>query len=55
MSDPFRAMRRATLNKANAEDEWRQEMMHLRAAGYSVRFIASLAGVSHDTVWKMTR
>ena len=53
--DPFKDMRRATLARANAEDKWVQEIRALRAAGYSLRFIAGLAGVSHDTVWKLTR
>lgn len=53
--DPFKPMRKATLDRHNAQDRWIEEMRALRAAGYSTRFIAGLAGVSHDTVWKMTR
>jgi transposase-like protein len=55
MTDPFKTMRAATAKRNNAEQEWESEMRALRAAGYSVRTIAEVAGVSHDTVWKRSR
>ena len=54
-SDPFQPLRRATLARERAEYEWYREVEQLRALGFSVRAIAQAAGVSHDTVWRMTR
>lgn len=55
MRDPFEKIRRLTLRKEGAFEDWYEELRLLRAAGYSVRAIAEVAGVSHDTVWKATR
>lgn len=55
MSDPFSKMRTLAAKRNNTELEWEDEMRALRAAGYSVRTIAEVAGVSHDTVWKRAR
>jgi len=55
MEDPFKKMRAAAKKKNDATREWVDEMVALRAAGYSVRTIAEVAGVSHDTVWKRAR
>lgn len=55
MPDPFEKIRRLTLRKEAAFEDWLEELRLLRAAGYSVRAIADVAGVSHDTVWKATR
>jgi transposase-like protein len=52
MSDPFAKMREVSKKRDKVTYEWVQEMKALRAAGYSVRTIAEVAGVSHDTVWK---
>lgn len=52
MSDPFEKIRKLSQAKTDVTHEWVQEMKTLRAAGYSVRAIAQVAGVSHDTVWK---
>ena len=50
--DPFDRLRTLTAKKRQASAEWHEELKALRAAGFSVRAIASAAGVSHDTVWK---
>lgn len=52
MSDPFEKIRRLTLRRETAHEDWREEVRLLRAAGYSTRAIAAVAGVSHDTVWR---
>lgn len=53
MDDPFAKIRMLKVRRDHAQDEWRFEVMNLKAAGYSTRAIAAAAGVSHDTVWKM--
>ena len=52
MTDPFAKIRDLSAARQKLTYEWVQEMKALRAAGYSVRAIAQVAGVSHDTVWK---
>jgi hypothetical protein len=52
MEDPFATIRMLSDKRHQLTYEWVQEMKALRAAGYSVRAIAQVAGVSHDTVWK---
>lgn len=52
MTDPFDTIRRLTDRKDEADWQWRTEVLNLRAAGYSTRAIAQVAGVSHDTVWR---
>jgi DNA-binding NarL/FixJ family response regulator len=52
MDDPFTKIRRLSDARENADWEWRTEVMNLRAAGFSTRAIAQVAGVSHDTVWR---
>ena len=52
MNDPFETIRRLTARREDAEDAWRSEVLNLRAAGFSTRAIAQVAGVSHDTIWK---
>jgi len=44
-----------TRKREELQHEWSQEIKHLHAAGYSLRTIAEVAGVSHDTVWKRVR
>lgn len=55
MTDPFDKIRLLTLRRESASDNWREELLLLRAAGWSTRAIAEVAGVSHETVWKATR
>jgi transposase-like protein len=55
MTDPFEKMRRVSNARQQATYEWVQEMKALRAAGFSVRTIAEVANVSHDTVWRQAR
>jgi DNA-binding NarL/FixJ family response regulator len=53
MTDPFNKIRTLTIKREQVQDEWRLEVLNLKAAGYSTRAIAQVAGVSHDTVWKV--
>lgn len=53
VSDPFENIRALTDRREEADWAWRCEVMNLRAAGYSTRAIAQVAGVSHDTIWKI--
>lgn len=53
MSDPFAKIRSLANRREETDDAWRQEVRALRAAGFSTRAIAEVAGVSHDTVWKV--
>jgi lambda repressor-like predicted transcriptional regulator len=55
MSDPFSRIRQLTSDRSRSDWAWREEIAQLRAAGYSTRAIAQVAGVSHDTVWKVAR
>jgi transposase-like protein len=41
--------------REQVQNDWSQEVKALHAAGYSLRAIAEVAGVSHDTVWKRVR
>ena len=53
--DEFAALREFTRRKAKAQQDWENEVIRLRAAGFSTRSLASPAGVSHMTVWELTR
>jgi transposase-like protein len=55
MSDPFTKMRELSKQRQQASYDWIQEIKALRAAGYSVRTIAEVANVSHDTVWRQSQ
>ena len=52
MDDPFAVIKRLSDEREQADWAWRCEVMNLRAAGFSTRAIAQVAGVSHDTVWR---
>ena len=51
--DPFDTIRKLTDQREDADWAWRSEVLNLKAAGFSTRAIAQVAGVSHDTVWKV--
>jgi hypothetical protein len=53
VSDPFDTIRRLADAREAADWAWRCEVLSLKAAGFSTRAIAQVAGVSHDTVWKI--
>ena len=53
MDDPFETIRKLTDQREQADRAWRTEVLNLRAAGFSTRAIAQVAGVSHDTIWKL--
>lgn len=55
MSDPFSKIRELAAQREQVKHEWSEEVKALHAAGYSLRTIADVAGVSHDTVWKRVR
>ena len=50
MTDPFARIRELTDRRSQADWDWRCEVLNLRAAGFSTRAIAQVAGVSHDTI-----
>ena len=51
--DPFEKVRTLTMRRENASEAWREEVRYLKACGFSTRAIAQVAGVSHDTIWKI--
>ena len=53
MEDPFYTIRKLTDQREDADWAWRSEVLNLKAAGFSTRAIAQVAGVSHDTIWKV--
>lgn len=55
MTDLFEGLRRAAMARERAACEWEAEVRAARAAGFSLRTIAEVAGVSHDTVWRLVR
>jgi DNA-binding NarL/FixJ family response regulator len=54
MSDPFATVRELAMRREECDYAWRFEVLNLKAAGFSTRAIAQAAGVSHDTVWRLT-
>ena len=55
MSDPFAQIRVLARKREEVQHEWSQEIKQLHAAGFSLRTIADVAGVSHDTVWRKVK
>jgi hypothetical protein len=55
MSDPFTTIRLLAKKRESVQHEWNEEIRSLHAAGFSLRAIAEVAGVSHDTVWKRVK
>lgn len=53
VDDPFEKIRLLADRRDTVDSAWRCEVLNLRAAGFSVRVIAEVAGVSHDTVWRI--
>lgn len=53
--DEFSTLRQATEAKRKAQLAWEAEIVRMRAAGWSTRALADPAGVSHMTVWELTR
>jgi len=53
MTDPFEKIRALTMKRENASEAWREEVRYLKWCGFSTRAIAKVAGVSHDTIWKL--
>lgn len=55
MTDEFTALRKATEAKKKAQLAWEAEIVRMRKDGWSTRALADPAGVSHMTVWELTR
>lgn len=53
--DEFAALREFTRRKHKAQRDWEDEIRRMRHSGWSVRAIAPAAGVSHMTVWELTK
>lgn len=53
--DEFAALREFTRRKHKAQQDWENEVLRLKAAGFSTRALATPAGVSHMTVWELGR
>jgi hypothetical protein len=55
MTDPFSKLRTAARERERAHHEWQEEVKAAHAAGFSLRAVAEIAGVSHDTVWRTVK
>jgi hypothetical protein len=55
MTDPFAGLRIAAQKRQEARHEWEREVRAAHAAGFSLRAVAEIAGVSHDTVWRTVK
>ena len=53
--DEFARLREFTKMKQQIQRQWESEIVALREQGYSTRALADPAGVSHMTVWELTR
>lgn len=52
MDDPFEKLRKLAGSHRKTRAEFWAEIRALRAAGYSYRAIAEVAGMSHNTVYR---
>jgi lambda repressor-like predicted transcriptional regulator len=55
MSDPFARLLELRDDRDRHEWQFRTEIAALRAAGFSLRAIASAAGLAPDTIMRWTR
>jgi hypothetical protein len=55
MADELEALRRITRRRTQAEQEWRDEILRLFAAGHSIQVIAAAAGVPYEVVVEIVR
>lgn len=55
MNDPFETLRNLSSSHRQAHAEFWSEIRALRAAGYSYRAIADVAGMSHNTVYRQLK
>ena len=55
MMDEFATLRTLTVQKRKAQQDWENEVIRLKQAGWSTRTLAGPAGVSHMTVWELGR
>ena len=53
--DEFGRLREFTKMKQQIQRQWENEIIALRKQGYSTRALSDPAGVSHMTVWELTR
>ena len=53
--DEFAALREFTRRKRKAQQDWENEVLRLKQAGWSTRALADPAGVSHMTIWELGR
>jgi len=53
--DEFERLREFTALKNTVQRQWENEIIALRKQGYSTRALSDPAGVSHMTVWELTR
>jgi len=53
--DEFATLRTLTVQKRKAQQEWENEVIRLKRAGWSTRSLADPAGVSHMTIWELGR
>jgi hypothetical protein len=50
MADELEALRRITGRRAQAERDWRDEILRLFAAGHSIQVISAAAGVRYEEI-----
>jgi hypothetical protein len=55
MADELEALRRITRRRVKAEHDWRDEILRLFAAGFSIEVIAAAAGVRFEVIVGIVR